>query len=63
MALDILRVEELVLLAEGEEVCEERVEVALGAEMQDLRVVRVVEVSEDAQKLAVDVLDGRGEVL
>ena len=63
MALDILRVEELVLLAEGEEVCEERVEVALGAEMQDLWVVRVVEVGEDAQKLAVDVLDGRGEVL
>ena len=63
MALDILGLKELVLLAKRKEVGEEGVEVALGAEVEDLGVVRVVEVGEDAQKLAVDVLDGRGEVL
>ena len=41
----------------------EGVEGALRAEVQDLRVVRMVKVREDAQELPVDVLDGRGEVL
>ena len=63
LALDILDLQELVLLAECEEVREERVEVALAAQVQDLLVVRVVEVREDAEELAVDVLDCRGEVL
>ena len=43
--------------------CEEGVEVPLRAEVKDLGVVRVVKVREDAEELAVDVLDGRGEVL
>ena len=63
MALDVLDLEELVLLSEGEEMREERVEVALRSEMEDLFVVRMVEVREDAEELAVDVLDRRGEVL
>ena len=42
---------------------EEGVEVPLGAEVEDLGVVRVVEVREDAEELAVDVLNCRGEVL
>ena len=63
LALDILDLQELVLLAECEEVREERVEVALAAQVQDLLVVCVVEVREDAEELAVDVLDCRGKVL
>lgn len=42
--------------------CEERVEVGLGTEMEDLLVVSVIEVGEHAQKLAVDVFDSRREV-
>ena len=41
---------------------EEGVEVALGAEVEDLRIVRVVEVREDTEKLAINVLGGRWEV-
>ena len=63
LALDVLDLEELVLLSEGEEMREERVEVALRSEMEDLFVVRMVEVREDAEELAVDVLDRRGKVL
>lgn len=40
---------------------EEGVEVRLGAKVEDLRVMRVVDVGEHAEKLAVDVLHGRGE--
>jgi hypothetical protein len=39
----------------------EGVEVWFGAEVQDLRIVRVVDVCEDAQELAVNVLDYGGE--
>ena len=63
LALDVLNLEELVLPSEGEEMREERVEVALRSEVEDFFVVRVVEVREDAEELAVDVLDCRGEVL
>ena len=63
LTLDVLGLEKLILLAEREEVREERVEVAFGAEVEDLRIVRVVEVREDAQKLAVDMFDGGREVL
>lgn len=55
LALDILHIQQLVLLPESEEVSEEGVEVRFGAEVEDLGVVGVVEVGEDAQELAVDV--------
>jgi hypothetical protein len=42
---------------------EERVEVWFGAEVENLGVVRVVDVREDAQELAVDVFDCGGERL
>lgn len=41
---------------------EERVEVALTAQMQDLLVVRVVDMREYPEELAVHVLDGGREV-
>lgn len=41
---------------------EERVEVALTAQMQDLLVVRVIDMREYSEQLAVHVLDGGREV-
>lgn len=47
--------------------CEERVEVRLRAQVEDLRVVSVVDVCKNAKQLAIDVLDrcweGRWEVM
>lgn len=40
---------------------EQRVEMWLTAEVENLRVVRVVKVRKDAQELSVNVFDGRGE--
>jgi hypothetical protein len=40
---------------------EHGVEVGLGAEVEDLRIVRVIEVRKYAQELEVDLLDCRGE--
>lgn len=41
---------------------EERVEVWLRPQVKNLWIVRVIEVSEDAQQLSVDVLHGGREV-
>lgn len=57
----VLHDEEVELLAEGEEVGEERVEVRLDGEVDDLLEVRVVEVGEDAEQVLVDVLGRVGE--
>jgi hypothetical protein len=59
---NVLDVEELVLAPERQEVREERVEVRLGAQVQDLRVMRVIDVREHAQQLPIHVLDRRREV-
>jgi hypothetical protein len=45
--LDILDLQELVLAPKGEEVGEERVEVRLGPEVEQLREVGVVDVRKD----------------
>jgi len=42
-------------------VSEERIEVRFRTEMKNLRIVRVIYMRKYAQKLSVDVLDGRGE--
>ncbi len=42
---------------------EEGVEVRFGAEVEDLRIVRVVQMSKHAKKLAVNVFDCRRKVL
>ncbi len=62
LALDILHIQQLVLLPESEKVREEGVEVRFGAEVEDLGVVCVVEMGEDAEELAVDVFYCGGEV-
>jgi hypothetical protein len=61
-ALDVLAVQELVLAPEREEVREQAVQVWLGPQVEDVRVVRVVDVREHAQQLPVHVLHRRREV-
>jgi len=61
--MDILDVQKIVLSSECEEVREERVEVALGLQMEHGGVVRVVEMREYAEELTVDVLRRSGEGL
>lgn len=58
----LLLLEQVKLAAKGEKVGEERVEVALGGQVEEDGVVRVVEVREDAEKLGVDVTRDRGEI-
>lgn len=55
---NVFDVQQLVLAAECKEVSEERVEVRFGAQVEDLRVVRVVYMREYTQELTIDVLDG-----
>jgi hypothetical protein len=55
---EVLRVEKLVLPPECKEVREERVEVRLGAQVENLSKMCVIEMREDAEQLSVDVLDG-----
>lgn len=57
LAPDILNFQQLVFPPESQEMRKERVEVGLGAEVEDVLVVRVVYVCEDAKELAVDVFD------
>lgn len=61
VSLDITHLKELVLAAEREEMCKEGVKVRLGAKVEDLWIVRVVDVREYTKELAVDRPDGRGE--
>lgn len=58
----LLLFEQVEFATKGEEVGEERVEVALGGQVQEDGVVRVVEVREDAQELRVDVARNRRKV-
>ena len=55
LSLYILHVEKLVFLPKGKEVSKEGVEVRLGAKMQDLGVMRVVEVCKHAEELSINV--------
>ena len=57
-AANVLDVQQLVLTTEREEVGEERVEVRFGTQVEDLGIVGVVYVREDAQELTVDMFDG-----
>jgi len=61
VSLDIAHLEELVLAAEREEMRKEGVKVRLGAKVEDLWIVRMVDVCEYAKELAVDRPDGRRE--
>ena len=61
VSFNVAYLEELVLAAEREKMRKEGVEVWLGAQVEDLRIVCVVHVREYAKELAVDRPDGCGE--
>ena len=61
LSFDVPRLQQLIFPTESEEVCEQRVEVGLGPEVQDSVKVGVVDVCENAKELPVDSLDGRWE--
>jgi len=60
-ALHILDLQQLILLSKRQEVCKEGIKVRLRAEVQNLGIMRVVDVCKYAQELAVNVLHGRRE--
>jgi hypothetical protein len=60
---NVSHLQELVLASKSKKMCKQRIEVRLRAQMQDLWVVRIVYMCEDAEKLPVDVLDSCGEGL
>ena len=57
IVLNIFDLQQFVLASEREEVREERVEVRFGAEVEDLGVVRVVDMCKDAQELTIDMFN------
>lgn len=59
-AAEVCKAKEVELGAKGDEVGEEAVEVALAAQVDQVRELSVVDVGKDAEQLLVDVL-GRGQ--
>ena len=58
LALDVLDFEQFIFPPKRKKVRKERVEVRLGAEVQDLSKVSMVDVCKDTEELAINVLYG-----
>jgi hypothetical protein len=61
VSFDIPNLQQLVLTSESEEMRKHRVEVWFRSKMEDLRIVRVIDVRKYPKELAVDMFDGGGE--